>query len=56
VTDKPPGPRRWIPVSLRIFVAILVVLGAVSGLWVAVAAYRQHVAIREFKEELERKT
>jgi hypothetical protein len=46
-TDKPPHPKRWIPISLRIFVVILSLLGAASALWIGVPAYRQHVAIQE---------
>lgn len=41
---KPPRPRRWIPLSLRAFVAFLVVLGLTS-LWVAL----DELALREFK-------
>jgi len=39
-TDKPPRRRRWIPLSLRMFAAILVLLGGGSALltWVT---YRQ---------------
>jgi len=45
-TDKPPRPRCWIPVSLRLFAAILVLLG-VAGAWRGVTAYQQLAAIRE---------
>jgi Leucine-rich repeat (LRR) protein len=45
-TDKPPRPRRWIPLSLRIFVAILVLLGAESAYRFGMPIYRQHAAIR----------
>jgi hypothetical protein len=41
-------PRRWIPVSLKIFVAMLSVLGAASA-WIGVPAYRQHSAVQEIK-------
>jgi hypothetical protein len=44
-TDKPPRPRRWIPLSLRLFAALLC---AVST-WTGVRAYRQHAAIREIE-------
>src|SRR5262245_6024176 len=30
-TDQPPRTRRWIPVSLRIFLVVLVLLTAVSA-------------------------
>ena len=46
-TDKPPRPRRWIPVSVRMFVAMLVLLATGGGLWIGVPAYRQRLAIRE---------
>jgi hypothetical protein len=42
-TEKPPRSRRWIPLSLRTFVAILVVAGAWSG----VLVYRQSMAIKQ---------
>jgi hypothetical protein len=45
--DIPPRPRRWIPLSLRMFVAFLSLLGTASALCIGVPAYRQHVAIRE---------
>ena len=48
-TDTPPRQRRWNPLSLRMFVAILSLLGAASALWIGVPAYRQHVAIREIE-------
>jgi hypothetical protein len=33
ICDKPPRPRRWIPLSLRIFAIILGVVGTASVLW-----------------------
>ena len=33
ISDKPPRPRRWIPLSLRIFASILGVFGTASVLW-----------------------
>src|SRR5579862_4096582 len=45
-TDKPPHPRHWIPISLRMFVVILVLLGVCSGLWVGVPAYRRASSLR----------
>ena len=47
-TDKPPLPWRWIPLSLRIFVAILVLLGVASA-WIGVRGYQQLAAIREIE-------
>jgi hypothetical protein len=49
VTDKPPRPRRWIPLSIRLFAALLVLLGISSILWVAIPAYREHRAIQEVR-------
>src|SRR5690349_2143526 len=48
-TDKPPRPRRWIPLSLRMFVVALVLVGVGSVLWVGIPAYRHHVAAREIE-------
>jgi hypothetical protein len=48
-TDKPPRRRRWIPVSLRIFVVILLLLAIAGVVWVGVPAYRRRVAIREIE-------
>ncbi|MBI3865206.1 MAG: hypothetical protein HY290_25305 [Planctomycetia bacterium] len=50
VTDKPPRRRRSIPLSARMFVALLALLGVSGGLWVGPPAYRQHVAIREVEQ------
>ena len=43
-TDKPPRRRRSIPLSLRMFVVGLGILGIFSG-WAGVRIYRQHLAI-----------
>ena len=32
--DKPPRPRRWIPLSLKMFAAILMLLGVASALFI----------------------
>jgi hypothetical protein len=45
VTDKPPRRRRWIPVSLRIFVALLIL----SAGWTGYGAYRRHTAVKEIE-------
>ena len=37
-TDHPPRPRQWIPLSLRMFVAFVVLLGTGSGLWMYTSA------------------
>src|SRR5438045_4739030 len=44
-TGKPSRPRRWIPVSLRMFLAILVLVG-VGGVPIAVPVFRQDQAIQ----------
>jgi hypothetical protein len=46
---NPPRTRRWIPLTLRMFVAILFLLGAGSAFWIGVPAYQQHTAIREIE-------
>ncbi|MBI3864464.1 MAG: hypothetical protein HY290_21490 [Planctomycetia bacterium] len=47
-TDKPPRGRRWIPLSLRMFVALLGILGIVA-VWMGVPVYRRHMAIQEIE-------
>jgi Leucine-rich repeat (LRR) protein len=47
--DKPPRRRRWIPMSLRIFGAILILVGMVSAFSIGWPAYRQAVAIEEIE-------
>jgi hypothetical protein len=47
VNDKPPRSRRRIPLSLRMFVALVLVTGIGSASWIGIPAYRQHVAIQE---------
>jgi hypothetical protein len=47
-TDIPPRPRRWVPLSLRIFAALLVILGG-GSLWIGFPAFRQYAAIREIQ-------
>src|SRR5262245_4827207 len=42
---KPPRTKRWVPLSLRLFAAILCAVGA----WTGIRAYRQYVAIREIE-------
>ena len=48
-TAKPPRPRRWIPVSLRMFVAMLGLLGLGSVFWIGMSAYRQFTTIQEIE-------
>ena len=45
----PPHRSRWIPLSLKLFVAILGLLFVGSALWIGIPAHRQHVAIREIE-------
>jgi len=47
--DKPPRPKRWIPVSLRMFMVMLVMIGGGGAFWVGVPAYRQVTTIREIE-------
>src|SRR5579863_4787557 len=48
-TEKSPRRRRWIPLSLRMFLAILLLLG-VGGLWLGARGYCQMVAIQEIEQ------
>lgn len=43
--NKPPRPRRLIPLSLRLFVVMLVALGLIESLWIGIPAYRQRRAV-----------
>src|SRR5262245_47807648 len=45
---RPPRPKRWVPLSLRMFLVILVLVGVGSVLWIGIPAYRQHLALEEF--------
>jgi len=47
-TDNPPRPRRWVPRSLRIFAALVLILGVASA-WLGARGYRQLIAIREIE-------
>jgi len=46
--DRPPRPRRWIPLSLRVFIAVLGILGVVIG-WGGLQNYRQRSALQEIR-------
>lgn len=48
-TDRPLRPRRWIPLSLRMFLALLAIAG-MGSVWVGVRGYRQLVAIRQLED------
>src|SRR5579872_1327739 len=47
---KPPRAKRWIPISLRMFLVMLAVVGVAGVLGVGLPAYRQHVAIRDIEQ------
>jgi hypothetical protein len=49
-TDKPPPRRRWIPLSLKMFVVLLLLFVAWSIWCIGVPTYRRHVAIREIEQ------
>src|SRR5258708_9039694 len=44
-SDRPPRRRRWIPLSLKGFVAILLLVGVGGPLWIGVRGRRQQAAI-----------
>src|SRR5579872_3835817 len=44
-SDKPPRSRRWIPVSARLVLLIVPVLGIVALNWIAVRSYGNAIAI-----------
>jgi hypothetical protein len=47
--DKPPHPRRWIPVSVRFLVLFLPFLGIVGFTWIAIRGYTNAVLINEIE-------
>jgi hypothetical protein len=47
-TNKPPRPRRWIPLSLKMFGALVAIISAFTG-WEGLRIYRQQVAFREIE-------
>src|SRR5436190_16973127 len=47
-TGKLPRFRRWIPLSLKMFVAMLGILGVIAG-YCGMQIYRQHAAIQEIE-------
>jgi hypothetical protein len=46
---KPPRPRRRIPLSVKLFLSLLLLVGVGSALWVGIHAYRQRVAIKDIE-------
>lgn len=53
MTDKAPRPRRWIPLSLRMFVALLALLVIASTFWIAFGVWlpwhREQAVIRQIE-------
>jgi Leucine rich repeat len=47
--DQPPRSRRWIPLSLRLFVAMMALMFVGGALWVGVAMYREQVTVAEIE-------
>jgi Leucine Rich repeat len=49
VADKPPRRKRWIPVSLRLWLVILL-LFAIAAAWIVVRGSRQAAIVRRIRE------
>jgi hypothetical protein len=49
-TQTPPRRKRWMPVSLKLFLAFLVLFGVSSVLLIGVRMYRQRVVIRAIEQ------
>lgn len=47
--DRPPRARRWVPLSLRMLLTLLAILGMTCS-WACVRGYRQLAVIREIEE------
>jgi hypothetical protein len=47
--DIPPHRKRWVPLSLRLFLTILAIVGVGGSLWIGIPAFRQHTAIQHFR-------
>lgn len=50
--DTPPRRRHRIPLSLRLFVVMLIALGLIESLWIGIPAYRQRQSIISIEEEI----
>ncbi len=50
LTDKPPRSRRWIPLSLRIFVVVNVAVAGVGLLWIGGMAYLHDATVRQVEK------
>ena len=48
---KARHPSRRVLLSLRLFAAMLALLGSCSTLWIGIPAYRQHAAIKEIEQK-----
>src|SRR5262245_60825165 len=48
-TDKPPRRRRWIPLSLRIYVGCTALFATIGAIWFGVGFYRHEAAIRQLE-------
>ena len=48
--DKPPRPRRWIPVSVRLVFLLLLLYAFFGFSWIAVRGYTNAVTIREIED------
>jgi hypothetical protein len=46
---NPPHSRRWIPLSLRMYMVFVMVVGLIGGWWIVFRAYPQWSAIREIE-------
>jgi len=52
-TGKPPRPRRWIPRSLRLFAAILTLLGVGSILWIGISVWLPYHSEQQVIQKVE---
>jgi hypothetical protein len=50
-SDKPPRRRRWIPLSLKLFIAMLIITGVVGLSWTGLH-YRRQQLIKKSVEKL----
>jgi hypothetical protein len=47
---QPPRAKRWIPVSVKTFTALLLLFGLGSALWIGLRGYPQWAAIHQIEE------
>lgn len=50
IPDKPPPPKRWIPLSLRMFVTMLLCVGIGGPVWIGIRLWRQDETIRKLRK------